>query len=44
MDGTVEVTGFNSNVYGWVNVDSLEKLLVVFPELNKIEFSYRKKS
>lgn len=44
MDGTVEVTGFNNNVYGWVNVDSLEKLLVVFPELNKIEFSYRKKS
>ena len=44
MDGTVEVTGFNSNVYGWVNVDTLEKLLVVFPELNKIEFSYRKKS
>lgn len=44
MDGTVEVTGFNSNVYGWVNVDSLEKLLVVFPELNEIEFSYRKKS
>ena len=44
MDGTVEVTGFNSNVYGWVNVDSLEKLLEVFPELNKIEFSYRKKS
>lgn len=44
MDGTVDVTGFNNNVYGWVKVDSLEKLLEVFPELNEIKFSYRKKS
>lgn len=40
----VEVTGFNTNVYGWVKVNTLEKLLEVFPELNKIEFLYRKKS
>jgi hypothetical protein len=44
MDGTVEMIGFNSNVYGWVKVDSLEKLLEVFPELNEIKLSYRKKS
>ena len=40
----VEVTGFNTNVYGWVKVNTLEKLLEAFPELNKIEFLYRKKS
>ena len=40
----VEVTWFNTNVYGWVKVNTLEKLLEVFPELNKIEFLYRKKS
>ena len=40
----VEMTGFNTNVYGWVKVNTLEKLLEVFPELNKIEFLYRKKS
>lgn len=40
----VEVTGFNTNVYGWVKINTLEKLLEVFPELNKIEFLYRKKS
>lgn len=40
----VEVTGFNTNVYGWVKVNTLEKLLETFPELNKIEFLYRKKS
>lgn len=44
MDGTVEMIGFNTNVYGWVKVDSLEKLLEVFPELNEIKLSYRKKS
>ena len=44
MDGTVEMIGFNSNVYGWVKVDSLEKLLELFPELNEIKLSYRKKS
>lgn len=44
LEAKVEVTGFNNNVYGWVKVDSLEKLLEVFPELNKIEFLYRKKS
>ena len=44
LDAKVEVTGFNTNVYGWVKVDSLEKLLEVFPELSKIEFLYRKKS
>lgn len=43
MDGAVEMIGFNSNVYGWVKVDSLEKLLDVFPELNEIKLSYRKK-
>lgn len=44
LDAKVEVTGFNTNVYGWVKVNSLEKLLEVFPELSKIEFLYRKKS
>ena len=44
MDGTVEMIGFNTNVYGWVKVNSLEKLLEVFPELNEIKLSYRKKS
>lgn len=40
----VEMREFNTNVYGWVKVNTLEKLLEVFPELNKIEFLYRKKS
>ena len=40
----VEMTGFNTNVYNWVKVNTLEKLLEVFPELNEIEFLYRKKS
>lgn len=42
--GTVEVTEFNSNVYGWVTVDTLEKVLNLYPELNKIKLVYRKKS
>ena len=40
----VEITGFNTNVYNWVKVNTLEKLLETFPELNEIEFLYRKKS
>lgn len=42
--GAVEVTEFNSNVYGWVTVDTLEKVLNLYPELNKIKLVYRKKS
>lgn len=42
--GTVEVTEFNSNVYGWVTVNNLEKVLNLYPELNKIKLVYRKKS
>lgn len=44
FSGTVEVTEFNSNVYDWVTVDTLEKVLDLYPELNKIKLVYRKKS
>lgn len=44
FSGSVEVTEFNSNVYGWVTVDTLEKVLNLYPELNKIKLVYRKKS